>query len=72
MRARLTPLALVTALQASGRHDEAAQEAVTAFRNAPNAELAARIATSLSAVGDHDGAGAWMTLAEKLTLPHRG
>jgi hypothetical protein len=34
--------------------------------------LAARIATSLSAVGDHDGAGAWMTLAEKLTLPHRG
>lgn len=72
MRTRMTPLALVTALQASGRHDEAAQEAVAAFRNAPNAELAARIATSLSAVGDHDGAGAWMTLAEKLTLPRRG
>ncbi len=72
MRARMTPLALVTALQESGRHDEAAQEAVDAFRKAPNAELAARIATSLSAVGDHDGAGAWMTLAEKLTLPHRG
>ena len=34
-------------------------------------ELAARIATSLSAIGDHDGAAAWMTMAEKLTLARR-
>lgn len=68
LRGRVTPLESVSALQEAGRHEEAAREAVASFRNAPTAELAARIATSLSAIGDHDGAGAWMTMAEKLTL----
>jgi len=71
MRARLTPVEFVAALQDAGRHDEAAREAASAFRNAPSAELAARIATSLTAAGDHDGAVAWMALAEKLTLTRR-
>lgn len=71
LRGRAMPLEFVSALQEAGRHEEAAREAATAFRNAPTAELAARIATSLSAIGDHDGAGAWMTMAEKLTLARR-
>ena len=71
MRAKMKPLEFVSALQDAGLHDEAAREAAAAFRIAPTAELAARIATSLSAVGDHDGAAAWMTMAEKLTLVRR-
>lgn len=68
MRTRLSPLEFVTALQDAGLHDDAAREAAAAFRNAPSAELAARISVSLSMIGDHDGSRAWMTLAERLTL----
>lgn len=71
MRERMKPIDFVTALQEAGLHDVAAREAAAAFRNAPSAELAARISASLSATGDHDGARAWMALAEKLTLAQR-
>lgn len=71
MRTRMTPVAFVSALQEAGLHDDAAREAADLFRTAPSAELAARISTSLSATGDHDGANAWMALAEKMTLVRR-
>lgn len=68
LRGRLSPVDFVRTLQSEGRHEEAAQEAATYFRSAPTAELAALISVSLSAVGDHDGAQAWMRLAEQMTL----
>lgn len=68
MRTALTPVDYIKALQAEGMHEDAAQEAAALFRSAPNATLAALIATSLSAVGDHDGAQAWMRLTEQMTL----
>ena len=71
LRVRLSPIEFVAALQAADRHDDAAREGAAAFRSAPTAELAARISASLSATGDHDGAQAWMGLAEKLTLARR-
>lgn len=71
LRTRLSPVDFVAALQQADRHDDAAREGATAFRTTPNAELAARISTSLSATGDHDGAQAWMALAEQMTLARR-
>ena len=68
LRSKLTPVEFVRALQSNGRHEEAAQEAATSFRSSPTAELAALISVSLSAIGDHDGAQAWMRLAEQMTL----
>jgi len=68
LRNQLAPLEFVKSLQAEGRHDEAALEAATLFRTAPTAELAALVSVSLSASGDHDGAQAWMRLAEQMTL----
>jgi hypothetical protein len=71
MRARLTPLAFIAALQDAGAHEAAAGEAAKLFRSTPSAELAARVSISLSASGDHDGAQAWMRLAEQMTLVRR-
>lgn len=71
LRMRLSPVEFVAALQQAGRHDDAAREGAAAFRSKPNAELAARISASLSATGDHDGAQAWMALAEQMTLARR-
>ena len=71
LRTRLSPVEFVAALQQADRHDDAAREGASAFRTGPNAELAARISTSLSATGDHDGAQAWMSLAEQMTLARR-
>ena len=71
MRARLTPLAFVAALQDAGAHETAAREGANLFRSSPSAELAARVSVSLSATGDHDGAQAWMRLAEQMTLVRR-
>lgn len=71
LRARLSPLDFVKALQDAGMHETAAREAAAAFRNAPTAELAARVSVSLTATGDHDGAQAWMRLAEQMTLVRR-
>ena len=68
LRAQLSPFDRVKALQADERHEEAAQEAARLFRSAPTAELAALVSVSLSAIGDHDGAQAWMRLAEQMTL----
>ena len=68
LRAQLSPLDRVKALQADERHEEAAQEAARLVRSAPTAELAALVSVSLSAIGDHDGAQAWMRLAEQMTL----
>lgn len=71
LRTRLSPVEFVVALQQADRHDDAAREGASAFRTRPNAELAARISTSLSAIGDHNGAHAWMALAEQMTLARR-
>ncbi len=71
LRTRLSPVEFVAALQQADRHDDAAREGAAAFRSKPNAELAARISASLSATGDHDGAQAWMALAERMTLARR-
>ena len=68
LRTQLSPVDQVKALQSDERHDEAAHEAAALFRSAPNAELAALVSVSLSAIGDHDGAQAWMRLAERMTL----
>lgn len=68
LRERLAPVDWVKALQTEERHEEAAQEAANLFRIAPNAELAGLVSVSLSASGDHDGAQAWMRLAEQMTL----
>lgn len=71
LRARLTPIEFVTELQTAGLHDVAAKEAANMFRSSPSAELAARVSVSLTATGDHDGAQAWMRLAEQMTLARR-
>ena len=71
LRTRLSPVEFVAALQQADRHDDAARDGAAAFRSKPNAELAARISASLSATGDHDGAQAWMALAERMTLARR-
>lgn len=63
-----SPADFVTALQDVGRHQEAAEQGALLFRTQPDAELAALISTSLTAIGDHDGAQAWMRLAEKMSL----
>ena len=72
LRRRMAPADFVKVLQEAGRHEDAAREAVSFFRTAPSAELAARISVSLSTIGDHDGAQAWMTLAEQMSLSRYG
>lgn len=63
-----SPADFVTALQDVGRHHEAAEQGALLFRGQPDAELAALISMSLTAIGDHDGAQAWMRLAEQMSL----
>jgi Zn-dependent protease len=66
-----SPADFVCALQDVGRHQEAAEQGALLFRTQPDAELAALISASLTMVGDHDGAQAWMRLAEQMSLVQR-
>jgi Zn-dependent protease len=66
-----SPADFVSALQDVGRHQEAAEQGALLFRTQPDAELAALISSSLTAIGDHDGAQAWMRLAEQMSFAKR-
>jgi Zn-dependent protease len=59
---------VMSGLQRVGNHHEAAKIGAEAFRQQPNALVAAKISQSLTALGDHDGAQAWMRAAEQASL----
>ena len=59
---------VLRSLQLSGQHKEAAALGAEMFRKCPRGEIAALIATSLTHLGDHDGAQAWMRAAEQASL----
>ena len=61
-------LHVLRSLQLSGRHEEAAMLGAEMFRKCPRGDIAALIATSLTYLGDHDGAQAWMRAAEQASL----
>ena len=62
---------VMSGLQRVGNYDEAAKIGAEAFRQQPNALIAAKISQSLSSLGDHDGAQAWMRAAEQASLSQR-
>jgi Zn-dependent protease len=62
---------VMSGLQRVENHSEAAKIGAEAFRQQPNALIAAKISQSLSALGDHDGAQAWMRAAEQASLPQK-
>lgn len=59
---------VMSGLQRVGNHHEAAKIGAEAFRQQPNALVAAKISQSLTALGDHDGSLAWMRAAEQASL----
>ena len=61
----------MSGLQRVGNYDEAAKIGAEAFRQQPNALIAAKISQSLSSLGDHDGAQAWMRAAEQASLSQK-
>ena len=69
---QLTPserdIHVLRSLQLSGRHEEAAMLGAEMFRKCPRGEVAALIASSLTLLGDHDGAQAWLRAAEQASL----
>jgi hypothetical protein len=69
---QLTPgegdIHVLRSLQLSGQHEKAAMLGAEMFRNCPRGEVAALIASSLTHLGDHDGAQAWLRAAEQASL----
>lgn len=59
---------VMSGLQRAENYTEAAKIGAEAFRQQPNSFIAAKISQSLSALGDHDGAQAWMRAAEQASL----
>jgi len=62
---------VMSGLQRAKNYEEAAKIGAEAFRQQPNAHIAAKISQSLSALGDHDGAQAWMRAAEQASLSQK-
>ncbi len=62
---------VMSGLQRVGNHHEAAKIGAEAFRQQPTALIAAKISQSLTALGDHDGAQAWMRAAEQASLSQK-
>jgi hypothetical protein len=62
---------VMSGLQRVENYEEAAKIGAEAFRQQPNALIAAKISQSLTALSDHDGAQAWMRAAEQASLSQR-
>lgn len=62
---------VMSGLQRAENYQEAAKIGAEAFRQQPNSFIAAKISQSLSALGDHDGAQAWMRAAEQASLSRK-
>ena len=62
---------VMSGLQRVENYQEAAKIGAEAFRQQPNSFIAAKISQSLSALGDHDGAQAWMRAAEQASLSRK-
>lgn len=62
---------VMSGLQRVENYEEAAKIGAEAFRQQPNAHIAAKISQSLTVLGDHDGAQAWMRAAEQASLSQK-